>query len=141
MEDFRKILVEYRELVQAYKSGEMEFVTCAEKLSPKEVQLFCAALNDIYESVKLPKNRGIVLQEISSENGIVLSDSSRVLMILKMRALLAGLMQNVEAEDISEFAMEGDSGYASLRLRVVEDVVGREKAGVDYQPDNEQELV
>lgn len=146
MEDFKNLLKEYDEMLQAYENGDIKcvFTEGVESLSPKEVQLFCAALNDIYEIVKLPGNRRLMLQGIISSNGngaIVLSGSVDVLELLKMRAILAGFMQNVKHDDLLSFALEGDSGHADLRYKMVKNVVDREKSGIDYQPYKQEETL
>ncbi len=46
---------------------------------------------------------------------------------------MIGVVQNVDNKEVYDFAMEGDSGYNDLRLRMVKNVVERERSGIDYQ--------
>ena len=138
MKNFQELSNMYKELLTTYDKGNMQWTISAEQLSPIEIRICLDSLAEIMESVKLPENRKLILQEVSSKDGsISLSGSASAVKLLKMRTILAGVLQEANEKEVRDFAMSGDSGYADLRLNMVKNVVAREKAGVDYQPNDE----
>jgi uncharacterized protein YutE (UPF0331/DUF86 family) len=129
MEKFEDLVTQYKEYVKKIKDRITRNFT---DLSDEDIELFFSAIQDIYKNVKLPGNRRLVLQELSKEGGINLKRTTDVSKALRLRALIAGRLQNVDEEKFNEFAMLGDSGYSDLRARVITESVEREREGIDY---------
>ena len=129
MEKFEDLVTQYKEYVKKIKDRITRNFT---ELSDEDIELFFSAIQDIYKNVKLPGNRRLVLQELSKEGGINLKRTTDVSKALRLRALIAGRLQNVDEEKFNKFAMLGDSGYSDLRARVITESVEREREGIDY---------
>ena len=132
MEKFEDLVKKYYKLIHDYDNWAHHF----SELPIEQINLFNSALVDIYENVKLPGNRAILLQELSAKGKVnaplVLRDSSDVSKILMLQTLLAGRLQKVDEEEFYKFALDGDSGYSNLRVECVTNVVNRELAGIDF---------
>ena len=137
MKNFNDMLKTYKEIIKKYNKGDEKFKRSSAELSIEEVKLFCEALTYIYENVKLPGNKELVLQTVMNHesNAVELTDSFSVLRLLKMATILAGVIEDAK-KDVLKFVMEGDSGHASLELNMIQRVVEREKEGIDYQEEN-----
>ena len=99
------------------------------RLPQKDIAMFCSALTDICDNVKHPNNRTIVLQEILDGGKIELNSETNVISALKIRAIMAGVLQNVDSKEVLKFAGTGPIEY--MRYLCVVDTLQREEAGVD----------
>ena len=108
------------------------------QLDADDVVAYATVIGEFASTVKNPDNLKTILQETINHKTKTIEMKDRVSLsnLYNMAALLSGVMnpQDISRDELLKYAMEGDSGYADLRFRMVENVAKRENLVKDDIP-------
>ena len=100
------------------------------ELDVEDVASYATVIAEFASSVKNTESLNQLLQETKNHTGKAIEMRDRLSLhgLYKMAGILAGVMnpKSVSQDEFHEFAYQGDSGYANLRVNMVKHVAERE---------------